>query len=86
MTSTGLLAAGVIAVLVAPDARLYEIDAALGVVMVCAALATTMEVMITTTAANRMTNGRECFWIRILIAFILCGFLSVGLLRLRSLV
>jgi hypothetical protein len=36
-----------------------------------------MEVRITTTAAKTMTSGRELFWIRILIAFILRGFLSV---------
>jgi hypothetical protein len=75
ITSTGLLAAGVIAALVAPDARLYEMDKALGVVIVCVALATTMEVMMATTVARRIAPGRENFWIRILIAFILCGFL-----------
>jgi hypothetical protein len=32
-------------------------------------------VIMATTVAKRMTNGREDFWIRILIAFILCGFL-----------
>jgi len=73
MTSTDLLVAGVIAALLAPFARLYEIKAALGVVIVCVALATTMEVMMATTVAKRMTNGRENFWIRILIAFILFG-------------
>src|SRR5260370_11160875 len=57
--------------------RLYETNAEFGVVKVCAAFATTMEVMITTTVAKRMTPGRENFWIRILIAFILFGFLSV---------
>jgi hypothetical protein len=31
-------------------------------------------VMMATTVASRMTNGREDFWIRILIAFILFGF------------
>src|SRR6266404_8607624 len=75
MTSTDLLATGVIGALLAPDARLYEIKAALGVVIVCVAFATTMEVMMATTVAMRMTPGRENFWIRILIAFILVGFL-----------
>jgi hypothetical protein len=35
-----------------------------------------MEVRIATTVAKRMTNHLEDFWICILIAFILCGFLS----------
>jgi hypothetical protein len=39
------------------------------------AFAATMEVMMATTVAMRMTPGRENFWIRILIAFILFGFL-----------
>jgi uncharacterized membrane protein (UPF0136 family) len=77
MTSTVRLLAGVIGALFAPPARLYEMNAALGVVIVCVAFATTMEVMITTTVAMRMTPGRENFWIRILIAFILFGFLCV---------
>jgi hypothetical protein len=77
MTSTDRLVAGVIGALLAPTARLVnEMKAALGVVIVCVALATTMEVMIATTVAKRMTAGRENFCIRILIAFILCGFLS----------
>jgi hypothetical protein len=47
------------------------------------AFATTIEVMIATTVAMRMTNGRENFCIRIVIAFILLGsfclrFLGVG--------
>src|SRR5438874_7579389 len=75
MTSTDRLVAGVIAALFAFAARLYEIKAAFGVVMVCVAFATTMEVMMATTVAMRMTPGRENFWIRILIAFILFGFL-----------
>src|SRR5207253_8506061 len=75
MTSTDLLVAGVITALLAPAARLYEMKAAFGVVIVCVAFATTMEVMMTTTVAMRMTSGRENFWIRILIAFILVGFL-----------
>src|SRR6266705_5757941 len=75
MTSTDRLVAGVIGALFAPDARLYEIKAAFGVVIVCVALATTMEVMTATTVAMRMTPGREDFWIRIVIAFILFGFL-----------
>src|SRR5207302_8524209 len=91
MTSTDLLVAGVITALLAPAARLYEMKAAFGVVIVCVAFATTMEVMTTTTVAMRMTPGRENFWIRILIAFILFGFLlrffcwfyMCGFLRLR---
>src|SRR6266699_74613 len=75
MTSTDLLVTGVIAALFAPAARLYEMKAAFGVVIVCAAFATTMEVMMATTVAMRMTPGRENFWIRIVIAFILFGFL-----------
>src|SRR6266516_848198 len=75
MTSTDLLVAGVIGALFAPVARLYVINAAFGVVIVCVAFATTMEVMMATTVAMRMTPGRENFWIRILIAFILFGFL-----------
>ena len=71
MTSTDRSLAGVIGALFAPAARLYEIKAALGVVIVCVAFATTIEVMITTTVAKRMTPGRENFWTRILIAFIL---------------
>src|SRR5438105_2236831 len=50
-------------------------NAAFGVVIVCVAFATTMEVMMATTVAMRMTPGRENFWIRVLIAFILFGFL-----------
>jgi MFS superfamily sulfate permease-like transporter len=42
------------------------------------ALATTMVVMMATTVARRTTNGREDFWICILIAFILFGFLLFG--------
>jgi hypothetical protein len=71
VTSTDRLVTGVIAALLAPAARLYETKAALGVVIVCVAFATTMEVMMATTVAMRMTPGRENFWIRILIAFIL---------------
>jgi uncharacterized membrane protein (UPF0136 family) len=74
MTSTARLAAGVIGALFAFAARLYEIKAAFGVVIVCVAFATTMEVMMATTVARRMTPGREVFWIRTLIAFILCWF------------
>jgi hypothetical protein len=51
--------------------------AAFGVVIVCVALATTTEVRMATTIAKKMTNGRECFWIRILIVFIFVGFLSL---------
>src|SRR6266566_6066397 len=74
MTSTDRLLAGVIAALFAPAARLYEMNAAFGVVIVCVAFATTMEVMMATTVAMRMTPGRENFCIRIVIAFILFGF------------
>src|SRR5205823_12377144 len=92
MTSTDRLVAGVIgALLVPPTAfprRVYEMNAALGAVIVCVAFATTIEVMMATTVAMRMTPGRENFWIRIVIAFILFGFLCVGFpmcgfLRLR---
>src|SRR6266704_1501953 len=75
MTSTDLLVAGVIAALLAPAARLYEMNAAFGVVIDCVAFATTMEVMMATTAAMRMTPGRENFCIRTVIDFILFGFL-----------
>src|SRR5437763_4583203 len=77
MTSTDLLVAGVIAALFAFVARLYEMKAAFGAVIVCVALATTIVVIMATTVAMRMTPGREYFWIRIAIAFILFGFLSV---------
>ena len=77
MTTTDRLVVGVIGALFAPAPRLYEIKAAFGVVIVCVALATTTEVMITTTLARRMTPGRENFCIRILIAFILGGYLCV---------
>jgi len=49
-------------------------NAALGVVIVCVAFATTTEVMMATAVVNRMTPGRENFWIRIVIAFICLGF------------
>src|SRR4029453_3635042 len=75
MTSTDRLVAGVMGALFAPPARLYETKAAFGVVIVCAAFATQIEVMVATTVAIRMTPGRENFWIRIVIAFILFGFL-----------
>src|SRR5260370_5687568 len=75
MTSTDRLLAGVIGALLAPSARLYETKAAFGAVIVCVAFAATMEVMITTTVARRMTPGRENFWIRIVIAFNLFDFL-----------
>src|SRR6266446_8610136 len=85
MTSTERLVAGVIAALLAPAARLYEMNAAFGVANVCVAFATTTEVMMATIVAMRMTPGREDFWIRILIAFIfVCvGFPTCGFLRLR---
>src|SRR6266566_742253 len=75
MTSTDRLVAGVIAALFAPGARLNEMNAAFGVVILCVAFATTIEVMMATTVAMRMTPGRENFWIRIVIAFIVFGFL-----------
>ena len=75
MISTDLLVTGVIAALFAPNARLYEMNAAFGVVIVCVGFATTTEVMMATTVAKRMTPGRENFWIRIVMAFILFGFL-----------
>src|SRR5947207_11995640 len=75
MTSTDRLVAGVIGALFAPPARLYEMNAAFGAVIVCVALAATIEVMMATTVAMRMTPGRENFWTRIVIAFILFGFL-----------
>src|SRR5438876_9085809 len=75
MSSTDRLVAGVIAALFVLGARLYEMNAAFGVVIVCVALAATMEVIMATTVAMRMTSGRENFWIRIVIAFILFGFL-----------
>ena len=83
MTSTDRLVTGVIGALFAPAARLYEMNAAFGVVIDCVAFATTIEVMMATTVAKRMTPGRENFWIRIVIAFILFGsfmlvFLCVG--------
>ena len=80
MTSTDLLAAGVIAALFAPGARLYEMNAAFGAVIDCVAFATTMVVMMATTVAKRITPGRENFWIRFVIAFILFGFFGVGFL------
>ena len=59
ITSTALFAAGVIAALLAPAARLYEMKAALGVVIVCVAFATTAEVIMATTVANSMAAHRE---------------------------
>src|SRR5438309_4988540 len=78
MTSTDRLVAGVIGALLANCARLYETKAAFGVVIVCVAFATTIEVMMATTVAKRMTPGRENFWFRIQIAFSLLGFLICG--------
>src|SRR5437870_13626483 len=71
MTSTDLLATGVIGALFVFAARLYEINAAFGAMIVCVAFAATIELMMATTVAMRMTPGRENFWIRIVIAFIL---------------
>src|SRR5207248_4313494 len=73
----GRVLAGVIGALFVPGARLYEMNAAFGVVIVCVAFAATMEVMMATTVAMRMTPGRENFCIRIVIAFILFGFFCV---------
>src|SRR5205814_10421807 len=75
MSSTDRLVAGVIAALFVLGARLYEMNAAFGAVIVCVALAATMEVIMATTVAMRRTPGRENFCIRIVIAFILFGFL-----------
>src|SRR5439155_22082445 len=75
MTSTDRLVAGVIGALYVPGARLYEMNAAFGAVIVCVAFAATMEAMMATTVAMRTTPGRENFCIRIVIAFILFGFL-----------
>jgi hypothetical protein len=76
MTSTDVLVAGVIGALSPPAARLYVIFTALGVVIVCVAFATTMEVIMATTLARTTATHREDFWICILIVFILDGFLS----------
>jgi len=46
MTSTARLVAGVIGALFVPAARLYEMKAAFGAVIVCVAFATTMDVRI----------------------------------------
>src|SRR5438045_9337544 len=91
MTSTDRLVAGVIGALFPFAARLYEIKTAFGAMIVCVAFAATMEVMMATTVAMRMTPGRENFWIRFVIAFILLAFFCVGFpmcgfLRLRFLV
>jgi hypothetical protein len=56
-------------------------EAALGVVIVCVALATTMEVIITTAVAKRMINGRDDFCIRFIRVFIGVGSFPVGFLR-----
>jgi hypothetical protein len=50
MTSTDVLVAGVMAALFAPAARLYVILTAFGVVIVCVAFATTIEVMMAAAA------------------------------------
>src|SRR6184192_4118458 len=88
MTSTDRLVAGVIGALLVPPTtfprRLYEMNAALGVVIVCVAFATTIEVMMATTVAKRITPGRETFCIRIVIAFILFGLFCVGFLCVVS--
>jgi len=52
MTSTDVLVAGVIGALFAPGARLYVTLAALGVVIVCVAFATTTEVRMATTLSQ----------------------------------
>src|SRR5260370_18253353 len=74
ITSAAGWVTGVMGALSAPVARVYEMNAAFGVVIVCVAFATTIEVMMATTVAMRMTPGRENFWIRIVIAFICLGF------------
>ena len=78
MTNTGLLLAGVIVALELPARRLYEMDTALGVVIVCVAFATARQVMMATTVARSMADHREDFWIRIMMVFILCGFFFLG--------
>src|SRR5438105_5586968 len=83
MTITDRLVTGVIAALLVFARRLYETKAAFGVVIVCVAFATTTEVMMATMVAMRMTPDRENFWIRILIAFILFGFLLCWFRPLR---
>ena len=70
MTITDRLVAGVMAALLAPAARLYEMNAALGVVIVCVALATARQVMMATTVARSMAAHREDFWVRIIRVFI----------------
>jgi hypothetical protein len=71
MTSTDLLVAGVIGEVSAPGLRLYEMKAAFGVVIVCVAFATTMDVIMATTLASSMAGSRDDFWIRIIMVFIL---------------
>jgi cytosine/adenosine deaminase-related metal-dependent hydrolase len=61
MTSTERLVAGVIAALLVKAAREYEMKAALGVVIVCVAFATTADVMMATMAARSMATHREDF-------------------------
>ncbi len=53
----------VMAALDGPSKPMYEMNAAFGVVIDCLAFATTTEVMMATTVANRMTAGREDFCI-----------------------
>jgi hypothetical protein len=71
MTSTDRLVAGVIGALLAPTTRLNEMKAALGVVIVCVAFATVMQVRMATTVASSMATHCEDFWIRIIRVFIL---------------
>jgi len=77
MTRTDRLAAGVIGALFVFVARFYEMKAAFGVVSDCVTFAATMEVMMATAVAMRMTPGCENFGIRIVIAFICLGFFCV---------
>ena len=62
-TTTGLLLASVIAALFAIDARFHEMEAALGVLIVCVAFATARQVMMATTVANSIAaHGFHFVW------------------------
>ena len=74
MTSTDRLLASVIAALFVPAERENDMKAALGVVMVCVAFATTAEVTMATTVARSMAPHREDFSVRIVMVFICIGF------------
>ena len=73
ITSTDLLVTGVITALFALAARLNEMKAAFGVVMVCVAFATTAEVMTATTVARSIAPHRVDFSVRVIMVFIFCG-------------